>query len=176
MDESIFADLLVIDFTESFTHYEEKYPTRFIRDLLSNSQCPVLLVPPIFQQVEKIAFLYDGTSTSVYPIKLFSYLLNHLTHLPIEIICVKPMDLDFHFPHQRLLKELIKRHHKNFHYTLLKGLPEIEIIHHLEKDNKKTLAVLGAYRRTMVSRWFKSSLADALINQLNIPLFIAHNK
>jgi len=176
MDESIFADLLIIDFTESFTHYEEKSPSRFIRDLLSNSQCPVLLAPSVFQPIEKIVFLYDGTATSVYPIKLFSYLLNNVINLPMEIICVRSMDQDLHFPHHRQLKDLIKRHHRNIQYTILKGLPEIEIINHLQQENKKILAVLGAYRRTMVSRWFKSSLADALINQLKVPLFIAHNK
>jgi hypothetical protein len=44
LHESIYADLLVIDSKETLKHYEEKTPTRFIRDLLSDVQCPVLVV------------------------------------------------------------------------------------------------------------------------------------
>jgi hypothetical protein len=42
--ESIYT-LLIIDSKETLTHYTEKLPTRFIRDLLSDAQCPVLIVP-----------------------------------------------------------------------------------------------------------------------------------
>jgi len=37
------------------------------------------------------------------------------------------------------------------------------------------LIVLGAYRRSKISRWFKHSLADVLMNTLDKPLFIAHH-
>jgi hypothetical protein len=36
--------------------------------------------------------------------------------------------------------------------------------------------VLGAYQRSEVSRWFKTSMADILMRELNVPMFIAHNK
>jgi nucleotide-binding universal stress UspA family protein len=58
----------------------------------------------------------------------------------------------------------------------LKGLPEMEIISYLKKQKGSPLVVLGAYRRSMVSRWFRASLADALIKELKLPLFIAHGK
>jgi hypothetical protein len=38
------------------------------------------------------------------------------------------------------------------------------------------LVVLGAYRRSQISRWFKTSMADILMKELETPLFIAHNK
>lgn len=38
------------------------------------------------------------------------------------------------------------------------------------------LVVLGAYRRNELSRWFKTSMADTLMKELDTPLFIAHNK
>jgi len=59
----------------------------------------------------------------------------------------------------------------------LKGiLPEIEIVDYLKKEKNSTLVVLGAYRRSMVSRWFRESMADVLMRDLKLPLFIAHNK
>lgn len=33
-----------------------------------------------------------------------------------------------------------------------------------------------SYRRSEISRWFKTSMADILMKELDAPLFIAHNK
>jgi hypothetical protein len=51
LHESIYADLLIVDSGETLTHYPEKAPTRFVRDLLSNVQCPVLAVPHKYKLV-----------------------------------------------------------------------------------------------------------------------------
>ena len=176
LHETIFADYLILNFTETFSHYEEKSPSRFVKDVLSNTQCPILLVPKEHKDVEKIIFLYDAQPTSVYAIKMFAYLLSFYHNLPIEVVCTRSIEENLHLPHNALLKELLKRHYKDISFTVLKGIPEVEIINHLKNEKKNILAVLGAYRRTMLSRWFKSSLADAIINELKIPLFIAHNK
>ena len=61
--ESVYADLLLIGASETVTHYEEKMPTRFIRDLLADAQCPVLLLPDQFTPIEKVVLLYDGEIT-----------------------------------------------------------------------------------------------------------------
>ncbi len=44
-EESMFADLVIINENETFTRYKEKIPGRFIKDLLGDVQCPVLVVP-----------------------------------------------------------------------------------------------------------------------------------
>ena len=176
LHESVFADLLIINFTESFTHYQEEYPTRFVRDLLSNTQCPVLLVPSTYKAFDKLIFLYDGTPTSVYALKMFNYLFSNFNNLPIEVISIRSMESSLHLPDHKLIKELINRHFSNATFTILKGLPDEEIVQHLKAQQNTSLAILGAYRRTMLSRWFKSSMADTLIKKLDLPLFIAHNK
>ncbi len=176
LHETMFSDLLIINSGESFTHHEEKYPTRFIRDVLSNTQCPVLLTPPVYKEIEMLIFLYDGQPASIYAMKSFSYLFPQYKNLPIEVLCIKPIESDIHLPHNKLIKEFLKRHYENVTYTVLKGIPEVEIINHLHFENKNFLPILGAYRRTMLSRWFKSSMADAIIKSFTVPLFIAHNK
>jgi nucleotide-binding universal stress UspA family protein len=45
----------------------------------------------------------------------------------------------------------------------------------LRHQDREQLIVLGAYRRSRVSRWLKPSLADGLMKQLGYPLFIAHH-
>ncbi|MDB5277502.1 MAG: universal stress protein [Ferruginibacter sp.] len=174
--ESIYADLLVINAKETLTHYPEKVPTRFIRDLLTDTQCPVLLVQDTYQPINKIILLFDGEPTSVHAIKMFSYLLPHLKELETEVISVKPADTSLHVPDNKLMKEFMKRHYPHASYTIAKGWPEDEIVKRLKKQATGALVVLGAYKRGSVSRWLRESMADTLMKEIKLPLFIAHNK
>ncbi len=176
LQESIYADLLVIDKRETFTHYHEPVPTLFIRDLLSEVQCPVLLASGAYHPADKIIMLYDGQPSSVYAIKMFSYLCPFLKHLPIEVLTVKPVKLDRHVPNNALIKEFMKRHFPKSAYNVLKGIPETDIPQYLAQQKDHPMIVLGAYSRGMVSRWFRTSMADILMKDLKFSLFIAHNK
>lgn len=176
LHESIYADLLVIDSTETLTHYNEKVPTRFIRTLLSEVQCPVLVVPHRFKPVNRLVLLYDGEPSSVYAIKMFSYTLAALKQNPAEVLSVNPVRSSQHVPDNRLMKEFMKRHFPQASYTVLKGLAETEIVNSLKEQKGSPLVILGAYRRSTVSRWFRASMADALMKDLKLPLFIAHNR
>ncbi len=175
LHESIYADLVVIDSTETLTHYPEKAPTLFVRDLLSNTQCPVLVVPHRYKAINKLIFLYDGEPSSVHAIKMFSYTLSSFKQHPVEVLSVNPLKQSLHIPDNKLMKEFMKRHFPRAVFTVLKGLAEIEIVEHLKKQTDNPLVVLGAYRRGMVSRWFRASMADALMHDLKLPLYIAHN-
>jgi hypothetical protein len=173
--ESIYADLLVIDSNETLTHYTEKLPTSFIRDLLGDVQCPVFLVPQKYKPLQKIILLYDGGPSSVYAIKMFSYLLPQLTHIATEVISINPINSTLHIPDNKLMKEFMKRHYPKAKYIVMKGWAEDEIVKHLKMQAGNTLVVLGAYRRGAVNRWFRQSMADILMKEVKLPLFIAHN-
>lgn len=174
--ESIYADLLVIDSSETLTHYPEKLPTRFIRDLLSDVQCPLLLVPKKYKPIQKIILLYDGKPSSVFAIKMFSYLLPELNAIDTEVVSVNPVAATTHVPDKKLMKEFMKRHFPKAKYTVLKGLAEEEIVKYLLQIKEDAIVVLGAYKRGNVSRWFRESMADVLMKELKLPLFVAHNK
>ena len=176
LHESIYADLLIIDSAETLTHYKEDLPTRFIRDLLADVQCPVLLVTNKYKPIQKIVLLYDGEPSSVYAIKMFSYMTGAFKDLPTEAVTVKKSDQTLHVPDNKLMKEFMKRHFPAADYIVLKGDAESEIVKHLELQKQNTLIVAGAYRRGTVSRWFRESMADVLMKNLKYPLFIAHNK
>ena len=169
--ESIYADMIIINVKETLTHYNEKLPTRFIRDLLSDTQCPILIVPQRYKPINKIILLYDGEPSSVHAIKMFSYLLPNMMDLETEVISVNQVHAD-----NKLMKEYMKRHYPKAKYTVLKGLAETEIVNYLKPATDNTLVVLGAYRRGSISRWFRESMADVLMREVKLPLFIAHNK
>lgn len=176
LHESIYADMIIIDSSETFTKYAEDLPTGFIRDLLIDVECPVLLVPNEYKPIQKISLLYDGEPSSVYAIKMLSYMLEPFKYLPIEVITVKNPKQILNVPDNRLMREFMESHFSEAVYTVLKGLPEEEVSTHLKKSKQNSLVVLGAYRRSRVSRWFRESMADVLMKQLKLPLFIAHNK
>lgn len=174
--ESIYADLLIIDSKETLTHYTEKQPTRFIRDLLNDAQCPVLLVPQKKSPIQKVVLLYDGEPASVHAIKMYSYLLPELKDIETEVISVNPANTTLHMPDNKLMKEFMKRHHPKAKYTVLKGLAEDEIIKHLKRSQDNAMVVLGAIRRGTVSRWFRENMSDILMRELKLPLFVVHDK
>ncbi len=174
--ESIYADLLIIDSKETLIHHAEKMPTHFIRDLLADAQCPVLLVPSDYKPVEKIILLYDGAPSSVHAIKMFSYLFPQLEQLPVEAVTVNPVNTSLILPDNTLIKEFMKRHYPKVNFIVTEGWAETEIVKHLKQTKENALVVLGAYRRGAVSRLFRESMADTLMKEVKLPLFVAHNK
>lgn len=176
LHESIYADLLIIDSRETLTNYNEKIPTEFIRDLLSQVQCPVIVVPHLYKPISKLILLYDGTPSSVHAIKMFSYTLPAMKQHPAEVVSVNTSNETLHVPDNKLMKEFMKRHFTKLSYTVLKGLAEPEIVDYLKTQKDTPLVVLGAYDRGRVSRWFRASMADVLMKEVKLPLFIAHHK
>lgn len=174
LHESIYADLLIIDRKETFNSRQEPAPTRFLSELLSDVHCPVMVVPGEFYPIAQFCLLYDGSPVSVYAVKTFAHLFPNNSSLPVELISVSREKQPF-IPDKRLMKELAKRHYPEAVFTLLKGDAEHEILSALRLKQKDTLVVVGAYQRSSVSRWFKASMADVIMEHSDLPLFIAHD-
>ncbi len=174
--ESIYADLLIISSNETLSHYKEMPPTKFMRNLLAEVQCPVLVIPDQFAAFKKNILLYNGEPSSVYAIKMFDYTLPFLKNTETEVLSVKDVNSTLHVPDNKLMKEFIKRHYPSSKYKVLQGFPETEIIKYLKEQPEGSVISLGAYRRGAVSRFFKQSMADSLMIEIPLPLFIAHNK
>lgn len=175
IQETMFADLLIIDKYESFSRRRQKPPTSFIRQLLASLQCPAIVVPSVYKALDKIVLLYDGQPSSTYAFRQFSYLLGDLEDVPVEVVTVKNEEkATTRLPHNKLVREWMKKHFPKAEFTLLKGDPEAKIASHLKSYGENELVVLGAYRRNEVSRWFRTSMADVLMKELDTPLFVAH--
>jgi nucleotide-binding universal stress UspA family protein len=174
--ESIFADLIIINDGETFNRFSVNPPTRFIKELLADVQCPVLIVPEKFKAIDSVTLLYDGGPSAVFAIKMYSYLFEKSPEIPVTVFTVKESEKGTHLPANKLIREFIKRHFPKANYVVEKGNPEEEVLGHLRYHKANNLVVLGAYRRSEISRWFKTSMADILMKQLDTPLFIAHNK
>ena len=174
LHESIYADMLVIGKKENFSIYHDKIPSDFIRDILADVQCPVMVVSEKYKPLQSLIFLYDGDPSSVHAIKMFCYNLTVLSHLHAKVLSVKPLEQSLHLPDNHLMKEFMKRHFPKAEYIILKGDAENTITAYLQQQKDEALVVLGAYQRGRVSRWFKPSMADVLMKNTNLPMFIAH--
>lgn len=175
LHESIYSDLLIINSGETFSHYEEKIPTHFIQHVLAESHCPVLIVPEKYKPFEKVLLLYDGSVSSVYSIKMFSYVFRSLENLPVEVLSVKNQNESLNLPDNKLMKEFMKRHCPKATYTILKGEASAEILSYLFSENQDVLVVAGAYSRSAISRLLDESMADKISKNFNLPMFIAHD-
>lgn len=172
--ESRFADLLVVDPSISFYEKEDGLPSHLVKEILANAECPVLLAPEQFGSVEEIIFCYDGSASSVYAIKQFTYLMSHLKHNKLILLEVNSSGKEeFTDSHRRML-EWLKAHYASVSCHSLQGNAHDELFtYFFMKQNK--LIVMGAYGRSILSNFFKRSTADVLLRAVDLPLFIAHH-
>ena len=175
LNESHFADLIIIEETVSFSNYDKKTPSRFIKDLLHDADCPVMLLQKKFSPFEKVIFAYDGSPSAVYAIRQFSYIFPVLANIETEIVYVSHKKDSDHLPETHLIHELLKRKYPKVRQKVLKQDEEGQaLLNYLRKEPQNCILVMGAYKRSAFSMLLHRSEADVLIKELAIPLFIAH--
>jgi nucleotide-binding universal stress UspA family protein len=173
--QSQFTDLLIIDKKESFTRIKHSLPTRFIKDVISSVHSPMVIVPSGFRPIDKTIFLYDGSPASMHAIKMYAVLFKGFD-FPVEVLSVNDKaDKKGSIPANKEIRKYLKEHFSKIEYTVLNGNAEEEISGYLKNHTENELVVLGAYKRSELSRWFKTSMADLLMKNTNAPLFIANS-
>ena len=171
-EESRYADILVLDAATSFNKHFEGTPTNFIKDVLKSTECPVIISPEGFEAVDEIVFTYDGSASSLFAIKQFTYLFPQLHDKKITVVHINDTG-EWNDANRFKLKELLRNYYYDLHFEILKGNINNALFEYvLKKDN--TFLVMGAYGRNALSRFFKPSRADLIIKTIPQPIFIAH--
>ena len=116
--ESRYADLVVVDPETSFNKIYEGSPTKFVTEFLKDSECPVVIAPEGFDGIDEIILAYDGSPSSVFAIKQFTYLFPQLSNKKITIVYVSN---DGHWKEQERDKfdGWLKKHYTDLH--VIKG-------------------------------------------------------
>jgi hypothetical protein len=172
IEESRFADVIVVDAETSFNRRYEGSPTEFVKDILKKAECPVIISPESFKAVDEIIFTYDRSSSSAFAIKQFTYLFPQFYNKKVSIIQVNEAG-EWHDPDKYKFNEWLKEHYTNLHFEALKGEPGSKLFDYLF-NRKNMFLVMGAYGRNALSQFFKRSHADLLIKTVSQPIFIAH--
>jgi hypothetical protein len=172
IEESRFADLLVLDARISFGKLNEDSPTGFVREILQKAECPVIIAPESFDGLDEIVFTYNGTASSVFAIKQFTYLFPQLQNKRVNMLQVNDTG-EWQDRDKDKFNEWLKGHYTNLHFEVLNGDTENKLFDYLFK-RKNVFIVMGAYGRSALSRFMYRSHADQLIKFVTQPIFITH--
>ncbi len=173
IEESRFADLLVIDAEISFGKGFESNPTRFVKEVLQRAECPVFIAPVSFDGLDEIVFTYDGSASSLFAIKQFTYLFPQLQGRKVTILQIKSGE-EWQDRDKIKFSEWLKEHYTNMHFETAIGNTNDKLFDYLFKK-KNIFVVMGSYGRSALSGFFKKSHADPLIQIINLPIFISHH-
>jgi len=166
IDYSAFADLIVCDADNPPTHYS-------MNTFLADTHCPVLMINKDYISTDMLVFAYDDRLSSIYAIRLFSYLFSFYKDLPVHFVSVLPTHV-LGLEYDDLIREWLPLHYANAKIEIIKGETKNELTNYINRLSNP-LVVMGAFGRSSLSRFFKESLANYIITQTNAPIFIAHN-
>ena len=71
------------------------------------------------------------------------------------------------------MKEWLNAHYKEVEFVILKGDATDEMFGYLI-EKKNAIVVMGAYGRSLLSRFFQPSHARLVVKTVNLPVFITH--
>lgn len=171
--ESRLVDMIIIDSVPDTTWQKEEDRNKLTGLLLTDAECPVIVAPEIFEPVDEIVICYDGSASAAFAMKQLAYLLPDLEHVKATALRIGKVDEQTAAENKRLREWL----NVNYRYTdivTIDGTPDKELYKFLLKK-KNTMVVMGAYGRNMISRFFRQSKADVLIESLSCPVFITHH-
>lgn len=171
LTETLFADILIADETTAFPDGDARVPSRFIRSLLTGAKCPVIIAPQSFEALDEIIFAYDGSPSSIFAIKQFTYLFPELKDRKITIAEVTERGIvDEYYP----LEEWLENYYSDIQFEVLDGDAQDRLFE-FALSRQRAILVMGAFGRNALSTFFKPSAAEDLIRVATIPVFIAHH-
>ena len=174
VNESVFADILILDENMSFANAGAEQLSGFIADVLEDAHCPVLVVPDKFEPVEHIFLCYDGTPSSVYAIKMYSYLFSEWSDKPTTLVSFNSGSSN-HLSNSENIKDLLHQHFSNIILDIEHEKRAANaVVSYFKLHQQNAFVVMGAYGRSQFSRLLKKSMANTIIKQIKAPVFITH--
>jgi hypothetical protein len=172
--ESRYADLIVIDPTTSFAYERDIIPTKFVKDTFVSAECPVIIAPQNFEGIDEIVFTYDGSRSSMFAIKQFTYLFPELHNRKVSILNVILPGEKLN-SNQYKLKEWLQTHYKHIDVLVLEDEHvRMRLLEYL-LTKEKAFIVMGAFgNRSILSSIFVPNHAILVVKLVVQPVFITH--
>jgi hypothetical protein len=171
--ETRFADLLVMPAGMSFKKWDEGVPTHFIKTVLKDSECPVIVAPEKFQGIDEIVFAYDGSRSSAFAIRQFTYLFPLLSDKKVTVLQANKKG-EWPADEKNNIQDWLSHHYSSVGFETLKGDADEKLSMYLFRK-KNVFIVMGAFGRNALSMFFKQSSAELLMQLITQPVFIAHH-
>lgn len=171
--ESSYSDLIIIGYQTFFSNVEGRSDEGVLRDVLVDAECPVLIVPEKVRDINNVIFTFDGKTSSIYAIKMFTYLFEQTNDMQKYILLSVLKDKKEEIENEELLREYLRIHYPQIKFQKVSGDAEEEI-EKFSESCPDCLVVMGAFGRSALSRLISSSTADNLLESRAIPAFISH--
>lgn len=171
ISETRFADLLILGSELFYEKLGKDTQEGYIAEVLHNAECPLVLVPERYKNIENVVLAYDGSASSVYAIKQFAYLLPEFVDLRTLLVSVG--DIDGDSVGITNIEELATRHFKDLTIQKL-DLNAKKYFNTWLQSNENTLLVAGAYHRSSLSEWLRKSFILETLRDHKLPIFVAH--
>ena len=165
IEHSKFADFVVSDTKEALEDYSFK-------QFLASAHCPVFLIHRNFEKPDRVILAYDETPSSIYALKLYSYLFPQWHLLNSALLSINPK---LQTENEQHLKQWLSLHFNNLSIHLLKGDLKKELLEFVGEEASQSLIVMGAFGRKGLAALFHNSLSNTLLEETNASLFIAHH-
>jgi hypothetical protein len=170
--ETRFTDLMILGSESFYENIGINDPNIFLKEAIHDSECPVLVVPEQFEFPQKNILTYDGSASSVYAIKQFTYLFPELADKKTVLLYAKDED-EISFPDEQNIEELCSRHFSDL--TLFKlGVDPKKYFALWANEKQSSIIVCGAYGRSSLSMVFRKSFVSDVIRDHKLPVFIAN--
>jgi nucleotide-binding universal stress UspA family protein len=171
--ESAYADLIIMDSKMNISDLLPDNPSSTLRDILADAHCPIMIVPTSYQEIKNIILSYDGSRSSVYAIKMFNYIFPEWSDAKTYLVNVNESKGN-HLKENTNIRELMGRHYTNVTYEVMRGDVTKEIKKFMKYNYSNSIVVMGAYGRNALSRLWHQSLANMIIKDIKVPVFISH--
>jgi len=170
--ETRFADLMILGSEKLHGAMNLYGPYEYLNEALHHSECPAIVVPEKFTFPESVVLTYDGSASAAYAIRSFTYLFPQLCSRRALLIYGSEKN-ETEIPEADNILELVAHHFPNLVIQRLDVNPKKYFSTRLADINHPIL-VTGAYGRSAFSRSIKKSFISDIIQEHQLPIFIAH--
>ncbi len=173
---SRFSDIIVMSPHLSF-YKDNNIPTDFAEDLLTHTECPILLSPERYTPIDEVVIAYDGSKTSMFALKQFCYQMQHYCTNKVTVLYINEGDeKNNHVANEGMLSEWLSLNCSSITFESLSGDARDVLFNYFldNEDSNNKLLVAGGFGRSAVSRFFKPSTTDLVLKTADIPVFISH--
>lgn len=166
-----FADLLIIDAT-TFSGMYDGVPTRFVKDILQNGECPVIIAPREFTGIDNIIFCYNGMKSSVFAIKQFNYLFPELEDKKAKVLYLntpyEPTNQE-----EEAITDWLQYHYRDVEFIDIAGDATADAFFEYLLEKHNDFIVMGPYGRRLLDSFFEPA-EEGQSRVTSLPIFISY--
>ncbi len=171
IEETRFADVLLVSSDLFYENVQKEQPNFYLEEVLKKAECPVMLIPEDYKEPVQNFLTYDGSESSVFAIKQFAYIFPELA--VNESILLSAVGQKEELPEYSMISELVSRHYPSLKILSLPVVNRNDFSGWM-KNQQPGYVIMGAFSRSLFSQLFRKSLANRVIHEIKMPIFISH--